>query len=157
MYWFARIGYARRAILSSLYAVRLRTLSECTWTRTLRAFAQGNLVRLNCIESAALAVIERSGLADFSILHARRPALGCTAMSLYHYFPSKGHLMDALVAPGGGGATAAAAGPASPWRDHASPARRHSPGGGWRCASQACFRFLPTFRMNRRSPAVLER
>lgn len=48
------------------------------------------------ITEAAFAVIERDGLEAFS---TRRLAqeLGCEAMSLYHYFPSKAHLMDALV------------------------------------------------------------
>jgi len=46
--------------------------------------------------SAAHALIERDGLAAFSIrrLGAR---LGCEPMSVYHYFPSKAHLLDALV------------------------------------------------------------
>lgn len=48
------------------------------------------------IELAALEVIEEEGLAAFSTrkLAAR---LGYEAMSIYHYFPSKGHLMDALI------------------------------------------------------------
>lgn len=48
------------------------------------------------IELAALEQIEREGMAAFSTrkLAAR---LGNEAMSIYHYFPSKGHLMDALV------------------------------------------------------------
>jgi len=48
------------------------------------------------IELAALELIEQEGMAAFSTrkLAAR---LGCEAMSIYHYFPSKGHLMDALV------------------------------------------------------------
>lgn len=48
------------------------------------------------IELAALELIEAEGLAAFS---TRKLAgvLGCEAMSIYHYFPSKGHLMDALV------------------------------------------------------------
>jgi AcrR family transcriptional regulator len=48
------------------------------------------------IETAALALIEDEGMAAFS---TRKLAakLGCEAMSIYHYFPSKGHLMDALV------------------------------------------------------------
>lgn len=48
------------------------------------------------IELAALDLIEEEGLAGFSTrkLAAR---LGCEAMSIYHYFPSKGHLMDALI------------------------------------------------------------
>lgn len=48
------------------------------------------------IELAALDLIEKDGLEDFS---TRRLAaeLGCEAMSIYHYFPSKQHLMDGLV------------------------------------------------------------
>ena len=48
------------------------------------------------IEFAALDLIEEEGLAAFSTrkLAAR---LGYEAMSIYHYFPSKGHLMDALI------------------------------------------------------------
>lgn len=48
------------------------------------------------IERAALELIETEGLAEFS---TRKLAtqLGREAMSIYHYFPSKGHLMDALV------------------------------------------------------------
>lgn len=47
------------------------------------------------IVSAALELIEAEGLEKFSTrkLAAR---LGCEAMSIYHYFPSKAHLMDAL-------------------------------------------------------------
>ena len=48
------------------------------------------------IELTALEVIEREGLAGFS-LRKLAAALGCTAMSLYHHYPSKGHLMDALI------------------------------------------------------------
>ncbi len=48
------------------------------------------------IIAAALAMIERDGLARFS-LRALGAALRCEAMSLYHYFPSKAHLLDALV------------------------------------------------------------
>ncbi len=48
------------------------------------------------IELAALELIERDGLGAFS---TRRLAqeLRCEAMSIYHYFPSKSHLMDALA------------------------------------------------------------
>jgi AcrR family transcriptional regulator len=48
------------------------------------------------IEIAALALIEREGLAAFSIRKLGQ-VLGCEAMSIYHYFPSKAHIMDALV------------------------------------------------------------
>ncbi len=48
------------------------------------------------IETTALDLIERAGLAAFS---TRKLAaeLGCEAMSIYHHFPSRGHLMDALL------------------------------------------------------------
>jgi AcrR family transcriptional regulator len=48
------------------------------------------------IEIEALALIEREGLAAFST-RKLAAALGCEAMSIYHYFPSKQHLMDALI------------------------------------------------------------
>jgi AcrR family transcriptional regulator len=48
------------------------------------------------IEDAALALIEEVGLEDFST-RKLAAALGCEAMSIYHYFPSKAHLMDALL------------------------------------------------------------
>jgi AcrR family transcriptional regulator len=48
------------------------------------------------IELEALALIEREGMDAFS---TRRlgVALGCEAMSLYNHFPSKAHVLDALV------------------------------------------------------------
>jgi AcrR family transcriptional regulator len=48
------------------------------------------------IVAAALALVEAEGLAA---LTTRRlgEALGCQAMSIYHHFPSKQHLLDALV------------------------------------------------------------
>jgi AcrR family transcriptional regulator len=48
------------------------------------------------IELAALELIEAEGLAGFSI-RKLAAALHCEAMSIYHYFPSKGHLMDGLI------------------------------------------------------------
>jgi AcrR family transcriptional regulator len=48
------------------------------------------------IMAAAFEVIEEVGLEAFS---TRKLAerLGCEAMSIYHHFPSKAHLMDALL------------------------------------------------------------
>ena len=48
------------------------------------------------IVAAAVELIEEGGLDAFS---TRKLAerLGCEAMSIYHHFPSKAHLMDALV------------------------------------------------------------
>lgn len=48
------------------------------------------------IELEALALIEREGLEAFSTRRLGQ-ALGCEAMSLYHHFPSKAHVLDALV------------------------------------------------------------
>jgi AcrR family transcriptional regulator len=48
------------------------------------------------IERAALALIERDGLAAFSTRRLGE-VLGCEAMSIYHHFPSKAHILDALV------------------------------------------------------------
>jgi AcrR family transcriptional regulator len=48
------------------------------------------------IAATALALVDREGLAGLS---TRRlgDELGCEAMSVYHHFPSKAHLMDAVV------------------------------------------------------------
>ena len=48
------------------------------------------------IVQAAFEVIEAEGLAEFSTRKLAQK-LGCEAMSIYHHFPSKAHLMDALV------------------------------------------------------------
>lgn len=48
------------------------------------------------IVEASLGLVEREGLAGFSF-RKLAAELHCEAMSIYHYFPSKSHLMDALV------------------------------------------------------------
>lgn len=48
------------------------------------------------IELAALELVEKDGLAEFS-MRKLGSALGVEAMSLYHHFPSKAHLFDALL------------------------------------------------------------
>lgn len=48
------------------------------------------------IEEAALALIEQEGLETFSTRRLGE-RLGCQAMSIYHHFPSKAHILDALV------------------------------------------------------------
>ncbi|MBI2718235.1 MAG: TetR/AcrR family transcriptional regulator C-terminal domain-containing protein [Rhizobiales bacterium] len=48
------------------------------------------------IAREALALIDAEGLDGFSFRILARQ-LGCEAMSIYHYFPSKAHLYDALV------------------------------------------------------------
>lgn len=48
------------------------------------------------IVDAAVELVERDGLAAFSTRKLGQE-LGCEAMSIYHHFPSKAHLLDALV------------------------------------------------------------
>jgi AcrR family transcriptional regulator len=48
------------------------------------------------IERAALALIDRTGVNDFS-LRTLAKELKVEPMSLYHWYPSKAHLLDALV------------------------------------------------------------
>ena len=48
------------------------------------------------IELAAFEVIEVEGFAEFSTRKLAK-RLGCEAMSIYHHFPSKAHLLDALI------------------------------------------------------------
>jgi AcrR family transcriptional regulator len=48
------------------------------------------------IATEAMALVDEGGL-DALSFRALGKRLGCEAMSLYHYFPSKQHLMDALV------------------------------------------------------------
>ena len=62
-------------------------------TRTTRKRAPLSRDR---IMITALQLIEEQGLEDFS-LRKLAQALQCEAMSLYHHFPSKAQLLDALV------------------------------------------------------------
>ncbi len=48
------------------------------------------------IAHAAFALIDRQGLESLTMRHLAE-TLGCEAMSLYHHFPSKAHLLDELV------------------------------------------------------------
>jgi AcrR family transcriptional regulator len=66
-----------------------------TAPRKRRTPGEGGLSRER-IAAAAMALVDRDGLAALS---TRRlgDELGCEAMSIYHHFPSKAHLMDALI------------------------------------------------------------
>jgi AcrR family transcriptional regulator len=55
-----------------------------------------NILSRERIETEALALIEAQGLEGFSTRKLGQQ-LGCEAMSIYHHFPSKAHLLDALV------------------------------------------------------------
>jgi AcrR family transcriptional regulator len=64
-------------------------------TATRSAGAPAPLSRERIV-AAALEEIELDGLATFSTRKLGQ-RLGCEAMSIYHHFPSKQHLLDALV------------------------------------------------------------
>ncbi len=66
------------------------------------------------IERAALQLIEKDGLAELS-MRRLGAALGVEAMSLYHHYPSKAHLLDSLVDRLL--ATIPAPDPSLPWRE----------------------------------------
>ncbi len=61
-----------------------------------RASSKREALSRDRIEEVALALIDEQGLEGFS-LRKLAEAVGCEAMSLYHHFPSKAHLLDALV------------------------------------------------------------
>jgi len=61
-----------------------------------RAHAPAQPLSPERIVDAALALIHDDGLAAFSTRKLGE-RLGCEAMSIYHHFPSKQHLLDALV------------------------------------------------------------
>jgi len=57
---------------------------------------RGTALSRERIAAAAMALVDREGLAALSTRRLGEE-LGCEAMSIYHHFPSKAHLMDALV------------------------------------------------------------
>jgi len=57
---------------------------------------RGNRLSRERIADAAMALVDRDGLAALSFRNLGAE-LGCEAMSIYHHFPSKAHLMDALI------------------------------------------------------------
>jgi len=64
-------------------------------TRKKKPATRPGLTRERIVE-AALQLVEKETLAGFSTRKLGE-ALGCEAMSIYHHFPSKQHLLDALV------------------------------------------------------------
>jgi len=97
------------------------------------------------IEVAALDLIEGEGLTAFSTrkLAAR---LGCEAMSIYHYFPSKGHLMDALVDRVIGNELSVPANGGGSWRDQVERAAYEWRGMALR--HPAFFSYIALHRLN---------
>jgi len=61
-----------------------------------RRGSRGATLGPDTIVAAALGLIDRDGLGGLSFRRLGQ-ALGCEAMSLYHYFPSKAHLIDAVI------------------------------------------------------------
>jgi AcrR family transcriptional regulator len=93
------------------------------------------------IEQAALELIEQDGLEAFS---TRRlgDKLGCQAMSIYNYFPSKAHILDALV-------DRVLASIALPDRKQSPAKRLYALAHNWREAALAHQRLYPYLAMHR--------
>lgn len=64
--------------------------------KTCQPATSRNTLSCDKIETEALALIEAQGLEGFSTRKLGE-RLGCEAMSIYHHYPSKAHLLDALV------------------------------------------------------------
>ncbi len=93
------------------------------------------------IEIEALALIEREGMAAFSTRRLGQ-ALGCEAMSLYNHFPSKAHVLDALVDRVLAGIPIPD--PALPPAERLRALARH-----WRAMARAHARFYPWLALHR--------
>lgn len=98
------------------------------------------------IEEAALTLVAAEGLEGFS-LRKLADVLGCQAMSLYHHFPSKAHLLDALVDRLVGGL-------AWPSPEQAPVQRLVALAEAWRGLARAHPRFFPFLAMHRLNSAV---
>ena len=97
------------------------------------------------IERVALELIDKEGLGELSMRRLGK-RLGVEAMSLYHHYPSKTHLLDALLDRLI--ATLPVPDPALPWRERARAISR-----GYRALAAKHPRFAPfmiVHRMNTR-------
>ena len=77
-------------------ARRISPLPPQRKTRSPDALSSRPQLTRERVLASALALIDEDGLAGFSI-RGLGASLGCEPMSVYHYFPSKAHLLDALV------------------------------------------------------------
>jgi AcrR family transcriptional regulator len=93
------------------------------------------------IEEEALALIERDGMEAFSTRRLGE-ALGCEAMSLYHHFPSKAHVLDALV-------DRVLSGIPIPQRDLVPHERLQQLAHHWRAMARRHARFYPWLALHR--------
>ncbi|WP_342116675.1 TetR/AcrR family transcriptional regulator [Pseudoduganella sp. OTU4001] len=98
------------------------------------------------IELAALELIDQVGLEAFS-MRKLGEKLGCEAMSIYHHFPNKEHLLDALV-------DRLVASVEVPPRALASADRLRGLARGWRAMSLRHPRFFPVLSVHRLNSAV---
>lgn len=97
----------------------------------------------DAIARTALALADAEGLDNFSYRNLAKK-LGCEAMSIYHYYPSKAHLLDAMVALCLAELTFLPA--HLPWQDRL----RHG-AAGWRTLAlrhPGFFPFLAVYRLN---------
>lgn len=93
------------------------------------------------IELEALALIERDGM-DALSMRRLGEALGCEAMSLYNHFPSKAHVLDALV-------DRVLAGVAIPDRQLHPRERLRQLAHRWRAMARQHARFYPWLALHR--------
>lgn len=93
------------------------------------------------IELAALELIDQVGLESFSTRKLGE-MLGCEAMSIYHHFPSKAHILDALV-------DRAVSSAHVPARDLDSIERLRGLAHGWRQMALRHPRFFPMLSVHR--------
>lgn len=93
------------------------------------------------IEEAALELIGEEGLEGFSIRKLGE-RLGCEAMSIYHHFPSKAHILDALV-------DRIVRGIELPPATLEPVARLRALARGWRGIARVHPRFFPFFSLHR--------
>lgn len=93
------------------------------------------------IEQEALALIEREGMEAFSMRRLGE-ALDCEAMSLYHHFPNKAHVLDALV-------DRVLSGIHIPQRDLSPHERLRQLAHRWRAMARSHARFYPWLALHR--------
>ena len=99
--------------------------------RTTEPLSRGRIVE------AALALVGDESLAGLTTRKLGE-RLGCEAMSIYHHFPSKQHLLDALVEHA---ITSVEVPEPGPDLEARTPARRWSRTGRWRDAGRRCSRW----------------
>jgi len=98
------------------------------------------------IVAAALALVERDGLEALSTRRLGQD-LGCEAMSIYYHFPSKTHLLDALVDHAIGGAFVAP--PHADWVE-----RLRQTAYGYRAMALKYSRLFPLIALHRLNTAT---